>query len=295
MLADLLREIDDCKRELDGLRPIEPGRLELILQKFRLDTNYHSNKIEGNSLDYGETKSFLLYGLTAGGKPLRDHLEVKGHDEALKYLEEVVRKEEPLTEALIRELHKIILPEPYATDAVTPDGKKTSKQVVPGAYKTQPNHVRTAGGGVFRFAEPFEVPAKMRDLLAWSREAGEKEHPLVHASEFHYEFVRIHPFDDGNGRMARLLMNFVLMRRGFPVVVVLTERRDDYLRALERADGEGLGPFTVFLGECLLRSFDLYLRGVRGEALEEPATSSSSRRTCRTAATPQPWPVPRCC
>ena len=105
------------------------------MQKFRLDWNYHSSNIEGNSLTYGETKALILFGQTAQAKPLKDHLEVSGHDQAIKYIEEIVRKERPLNETFIRELYKIILKQPYQVDAITPDGNPTKKWVAEGSIK----------------------------------------------------------------------------------------------------------------------------------------------------------------
>jgi Fic family protein len=117
------------KKELDLLRPLSPDQEQRIMQKFRLDWNYHSNNIEGNSLNYGETKALLLHNITAQGKPLKDHIEIKGHNEAILWIEDIVRNEKPLTETFIRELHKLILKEPYEVDAITVDGNPTNKLI----------------------------------------------------------------------------------------------------------------------------------------------------------------------
>ena len=110
------------KSDLDTLRPLSKEDELRIMQKFRLDWNYHSNHIEGNSLTYGETKALILFGITAQGKPLKDHFEMSGHDEAVKWILDIIKEERPLTENFIRELHKLILKEPYEVDAITPDG-----------------------------------------------------------------------------------------------------------------------------------------------------------------------------
>src|SRR4051812_17707494 len=118
--AELIYRIDALKNEIDALRPLSAEIEGRIMQKFRLDWNYHSSNIEGNSLTYGETKTFLLHGLTAEGKPLKDHLEIKGHNEAIQGLEDIIKGERPLTEHAIKSLHQVILGEPYEIPALTP-------------------------------------------------------------------------------------------------------------------------------------------------------------------------------
>ena len=103
----------DLKESLDKLRPIDVEQENRIMQKFRLDWNYHSNHLEGNSLNYGETKALLLFGITAQGKPLKDHFEITGHNEAINWVTDMVKGERPLTENFIRELHKLLLKEPF--------------------------------------------------------------------------------------------------------------------------------------------------------------------------------------
>ena len=106
---DILTQIDQLKAEIDALRPIDPDQERQIMQKFRLEWTYHSNAIEGNSLTFGETKAFLLHGITAAGRPFRDYVEMRGHHQAIDALLAIIRQQEPLTESTIRELHKIIL------------------------------------------------------------------------------------------------------------------------------------------------------------------------------------------
>lgn len=271
-LNELLARIDALRDEIDALRPLDPVQAARVRQKLNLEWNYHSNAIEGNTLTLGETRAFLLYGITAHGKPFRDYLDIKGHHEAIGYLEDLVRGEEVLTEALLRELHRVLLVEAYDVDAVTPDGRPTRRRIALGQYKTAPNHVRTTTGEIHFYASPQETPALMGDLMAWYRketEAGEL-HPLVLAATFHYRFAAIHPFDDGNGRMARLLTNLILMQHHFVPVIVPVEARGDYLLALEKADAGDLGDVVALIGQALVEALALTLRAARGEPLEEP-------------------------
>lgn len=270
-LNEIESRIGELKTQIDALRPINAETEQKIMQKFRLDWNYHSNNLEGNSLTFGETKSFLLHGITAEGKPLKDHLDIKGHNEAILLLDDVIKANRPLTETFLRELHEIILHEPYDRPAVTPDGKATTKRIEIGQYKRSPNHVKTATGEIFYFASPEETPAKMNDLMDWfvNETSKEIEHPLIIAAEFHYRFIRIHPFDDGNGRMARILMNLILMKFGFPPVIIKTNEKAEYFRALQMADGGDLDSFTGYVGEQLVLSLNLFIKGAKGENIED--------------------------
>lgn len=270
-LTGLLSLIDSLQKEIQSHRPLNSDLEGRILQRFRIDWNYHSNNIEGNSYNYGETKALLLHGLTAGGKPLRDSLEIKGHNEVILELESLIRNEVPLTEHLIRELHKKILgSEPYEIRAETSDGSETHRTVVPGRYKAQPNHVRTATGEIFYFTEPVAVAAEMQTLLEWYRDEESKKqlHPVAIAAILHYRFVRIHPFDDGNGRMARILMNLVLMKHGFLVAIVKTEDKENYFRALRQADGDNLDAFVSYVAQQEIASQKLWIWAANGKQLD---------------------------
>lgn len=272
VLLELLTKVDDLKKEIDTFHPLPIDVEERIMQKFRLDWNYNSNAIEGNALNYGETVAFLMHGITAHGKPLKDYLDIKGHNQAINYLINFVRNREELTETVIRELHKAILVEPYEIDAVTADGKPTKRTVAIGAYKTQPNHVKTATGEMHYFATPEETPAKMEELMNWYRKTREDKevHPVVLAAFFHHRFVSIHPFDDGNGRMARLLMNLLLMQSNYPPVVIKTKDKNNYYLALSQADAGDTSPFVEYVANTLIHSEEIYLKGARGESIDEP-------------------------
>ena len=272
-LSEIIARADQLRDEIDALRPLNAQQEGRIMQKFRLDWNYHSNAIEGNTLSLGETRAFLLHGITAQGKPFKDYLDIKGHNEAIAYLEKFVRGQNVLTEVDLRRMHEILLVEPYEVDAVTPDGQPTKRRIAIGQYKTMPNHVKTSTGEIHYYATPEETSAQMGDLMQWYRTETQKGnlHPLIIAATFHYRFVAIHPFDDGNGRMARLLTNLILMQGGYVPVIITIDSKPDYLLALEKADAGDLEDFTILIGEELIRSLELYLRGARGESIEDLA------------------------
>jgi Fic family protein len=266
------QQIKNLKNELDTFRPLSKEQEGMIMQKFRLDWNYHSNHLEGNSLTYGETKALILFGLTAQGKPLKDHFEITGHDEAVKWIEDIVKQERPLTESFIRELHTLLLKESYEKRAKSPEGIITTRRITVGQYKTVPNHVETQTGDIFYFATPEETPAKMGDLMAWYQEkqAPNDVEPILLAAEFHYRFIRIHPFDDGNGRTARLIMNFILMRFGYPPVIIRTDDKQNYFNVLQLADAGNLEPFVDYIAQNLVHSLEIMIKGAKGESIEEP-------------------------
>ena len=264
---EVLDRAAQLKTELDSLRPLDAEAEGRIMQKFRLDWNFHSNNIEGNSLTYGETKALILFGISAQGKPLRDHFEITGHNEAINWVLDLVKGETDLSEKFIRELHTLVLKESGWKDAVTPDGKMTRRRIEVGKYKSQPNHVITVTGETFYFATPEETPAKMQELVEWFRAEKEREEldPIVLAALFHYKFIRIHPFDDGNGRVARILMNFILMQYGFPPVIIRTEDRAEYYRVLRLADADQVKPFVDYIAANLVDSLRLMIAAARNK------------------------------
>lgn len=267
-----INNIELLRDEIDKFRPLSREQEDRIMQKFRLDWNYHSNVIEGNSLNFGETIAFLRHGLTAKGKPLKDHLDIRGHNNAINVLMDLIKGNRKLTENDIRELHEIILVEPYEIEAKTADGQNTRKIIKLGQYKNLPNHVKTRTGEIHYYATPEETPAKMKDLMEWFSKASDDRtiHPLVLAAIFHHKFVSIHPFDDGNGRMARILMNFVLMKNHYPPVVIKQQDRNSYYSALSIADAGDYDEFVILLAENLIYSLEIYLKGAKGESIDEP-------------------------
>ncbi len=270
-MVNVLESITKLKEELDGLRPLPSTVLARVEQKLRLEANFNSNAIEGNTLTLGETRSLILHGLTAHGKPLRDHLDIRGHDSAVQSIEAAVKDNQELNEVFIRNLHRVLLKEPYKTKAETPDGQLIERTISLGEYKTIPNNVRTSTGETYFFTPPAQVKQAMSDLIDWyrARERG-GEHPIIVAATFHYRFVRIHPFDDGNGRMARLLMNMILIKHGYTVAMIRQENRNEYLNKLEQADkSEDLTEFINYIATCCEFALNLHLKAARGEPIDD--------------------------
>ncbi len=265
---EIILKIDALKSELDALRPIKPEYEQRIRQKFRLDWTYHSNSIEGNTLTFGETQKLILFDEYAANKPGRDNREIERHNKLLKELETIPDLKQVFTEANIRAFHKRILGgEPYYSPALTSENKSTSRLITPGRYKQESNNVRTLTGEVFEFTSPLDTPSAMMELVKWANEEIESPtlHPSVFASMLHYKFIYIHPFDDGNGRIARILMNIVLQMNGYPPVIIKVDAKERYYSALRDADIGNLNAFIEYIGILLIESLELIIKGAKGE------------------------------
>ena len=271
-LPGLINKINALHQDLTVLQPLTMDRQGKLDKKFRLEFNYNSNHIEGNTLTYGETILYLIFDKTTGEHEGREYEEMRASDVALKLIREfAAEKEPPLTEAFIRNLNEIILVRPYWANAVTPDGQQTRRLITPGEYKKHYNSVRLQNGEIFNYATPEETPSLMTDLVQWYREeTGKKElHPVSLAALLHYKFVRIHPFDDGNGRISRLLMNYVLYRNAFPPVIIKSVNKKDYLFALNKADAADINAFVMYIAKQMIWSLDLSIMAANGGNIDE--------------------------
>ena len=169
---------------------------------------------------------------------MKDFEEMKASNVGLKMMTEEAKEKQPLTETFIRQLHHTLLREDYTVYKTLPGGIQTSFVVHAGQYKTRPNSVITRYGDRFEYASPEETPALMNDLVKWYNDAEEsgKYTPVELAALFHYRYIRIHPFEDGNGRIARLMVNYILSRHGWPMIVVRNRKKMEYLEALHQSD-----------------------------------------------------------
>lgn len=265
-------EINELKSDLERLKPFTESQQSIVDKKIRLEFNYNSNHIEGNTLTYAETELLLLFDETLGNHTLREYEEMKASDVAFKMVQDLAKnKEHELTETFIKELNKIILVKPYWKEAVTPNREYTKRKISIGDYKKEPNSVIQENGEIFHYASPLETPALMGDLINWLRieESSSKLHPVEIAAELHYKFVRIHPFDDGNGRISRLLMNYILLKNGFPPIIIKSSDKRRYLKSLHQADIGDIENFKNYISEQLLWSLDLYIKAGNNEKLEE--------------------------
>lgn len=221
-VAGLLETIAAKKERLDKLRPLSPEALAKFEHYYDIELTYASNAIEGNALTAVETTLVIEQGITIGGKPLKDHLEALDHYDAMRYVRELGRQAAPLTEADVRNLHALVV--------------QRSRPDIAGRYADLNRYVRTEAGR-HTFPLPVEIPPLMSDFVLWLGSAPDTPETAFTA---HRRLVDIHPFNDGNGRTARLLMNLVLIRGGYPPVAVRPEDRLSYIRALQRAQA-GLG------------------------------------------------------
>ncbi|WP_294197803.1 Fic family protein [uncultured Chryseobacterium sp.] len=266
-----IQSVDEQKKSIDEHRPFSKELENKIFQKLKLDWNYNSNAIEGNQLSYGETVAFLNFGLTAKGKPFKDHLDIKGHNEAIGFMLQLIKEDRPLSESDIKDLHKIILVEPYYSTTFSPEGIEFQKEIKVGQYKTSPNHVKTVSGDIHYYTNPEEVAFEMNNLLEWYRNAEEQNlHPVVMSALFHHKFTSIHPFDDGNGRLARILSNFILLKHHYPVLVIKNKEKIQYYAALNIADNGIYEDLVKLFAENISLSFNIIQKAINGENINEP-------------------------
>ena len=208
-------KIDKRQKKLNSLRPLPKNTVKSLHEQLVLEWTYNSNAIEGNTLTLKETK-VVLEGITIGGKSMREHFEAINHKEAIDYIEAIVANDEPFTEHVIKSIHQLILKE---IDNDNAGVYRKENVLIAGAEHTPPNHLLVA--------------EQMADLLKDYKQF--KGHPLERAARLHIDFVKIHPFVDGNGRTARLLMNLDLMKAGLQPVVIKAADRLSYYEALDKA------------------------------------------------------------
>jgi Fic family protein len=235
-------------------RPFDQSQLALMRSVFGVEQAYASNALEGSTLTLKETQLYLAYGITAKGKPLRDHLEVSGHEAAMRYVYELadLKSKRPLTEVDIRQMHNLLFVvswnlEPALRDKV-------------GKYKVENNHVLTKSGKIRYYAEVQAVPGLMREFVDFFNRGAKKIHPIEAAALIHHKFTAIHPFSDGNGRMARILSNLHLIIIGWPSFIIQPTARERYYYCLEQADNGRINFLYKFFAETIEKSIDVALR-----------------------------------
>lgn len=245
-MIHLLNDILKKKEQLDAARPLPKHTLRTLQEKLFLEWTYNSNAIEGNTLTLNETK-VVLEGITVGGKTLREHLEVINHQEAILYVEEIVKDEEPLTEWQIKNIHRLVSKGIDDSNA----GLYREEQVfIPGARHVPPAAVL--------------IPEKMEDMINWYKIEGSYLNAIERGAMLHAIFVGIHPFIDGNGRTARLLLNLELMKDGYPPVIIKAENRLAYYEALDKAHTrKDYKDFIDLVATEEKDSLDLYFKAVQ--------------------------------
>lgn len=232
-------KLEDLYERWLSLQPLTETQQSRLSRRFSIEYNYNSNHIEGNTLTYGQTELLLLFGTVSGGGHVRDFSEMKASQVGLEMMSQAVKEGDiPLTQTFIRTLHKTLLREDYTVYRNLPGGIQSSYVIHAGQYKTRPNSVITRYGDRFEYASPEETPALMTDLVNWYNDAevSGKYSVVELAALFHYRYIRIHPFEDGNGRIARLLVNYIFARHGWPMIVVRSRKKKEYLEALHKAD-----------------------------------------------------------
>lgn len=257
-LRTLLNELNKQKRLLDAQRPLNPTALQRLMEYLDVEWTYHSNAIEGSTITLRETDLILNRGLTIAGKSLREHLEVINHKRAIDWVKAFVRRKTPVTEQTVKRIHALVLTGINDREA--------------GRYRRQDVRI----GGSRHEPPPWQqVSTLMKQFDEWlGLPPTAQLPPVIRAAEAHQRLTHIHPFVDGNGRTARLLMNLLLLRDGYPITVIRNEDRLAYYDALEHADLTGdTNPLVAFVAQQVRAAFKLYLSAVAGinELSKQPA------------------------
>ena len=247
------------KREaLDRLKPFNKGALLKLQESFRVSMTYNSNAIEGNSLSLSETKLVLEEGITIGGKSLKEHLEVTNHSKAIDLVESLVLKPK-IEEIDVLNIHALILDR---IDQQNAGFYRHSAVRISGTDYSPPNAIK--------------VPNLMQEVYRLLNTRGGE--PIETAAFLHQKFVDIHPFIDGNGRTARLIMNLYLMRNGYPPIIILRAERKKYLRTIMQARMENdINHFANFVAKAVERSLDIYLDSLGTESKEYLSLAEASK------------------
>ena len=240
----LYERILEKRKKLVSLRSLNKEQLILIKEQINIEYIYNSTAIEGNTLSLNETKLILEEGVTISGKSLREHLDIINQKEAISWIENFIKNKTKIKEIDIIELHRLTL--------------KGISNYWAGRYKTSQNRIV---GSKLKTTTPYKVHFEMNNL-AYEIENNKKFDIIELAAYAHHELVRIHPFIDGNGRTARLLMNLVLMRDSYPPIVILNKERKRYFDTLEKAHFGNLKDFFNFIARAVERSLNLYLNAL---------------------------------
>ena len=268
-LKEKLAELDRLQQQIDAYGKLSDDVLKKINYKLRLEWNFTSNSMEGNTLTKDETRTVMANNIDVRHKPIKDIMEMKMHDNVITDIIKIGKGELNISEKRIKDIHKGIMYEETGEE----------KNLI-GKWKTIPNEIVNYKDEVFRFVEPNEVPEKMHDLINWlntetekiDRKAKDAIHPVVLAMRFHLDYVNIHPFFDGNGRTARILSNLILISNGYPIFYINREETKSYYRYL--ADIQSYGGsedlFYGFISDLIMRSQRLILDAIEGKEIEEP-------------------------
>ncbi len=240
------QQINKLKGWLDSFRPLSPLIVSELKKLYDVQFTYNSNALEGNTLSMSETELVLTTGITIGGKTLQEHLEVVGHKDAIDYIEILAQQDTTIGEWEIKQIHNLII------RAITPEEAGKYRQL----------DVKAAGTN-YLYPAHYLLPQLMTEFINWlNSELARSLHPIEYATTAHFRFVSIHTFRDGNGRTARLLMNLLLLRAGYPIVIISNQIRNDYINAIAYGQNnrDDISPFLTLILDATKNSLVETLR-----------------------------------
>lgn len=265
---EIKNKIDTIKEKIVLHGKLTKEQINKINQKFRLEWNYNSNSMEGNTLTIEETRSVMVGNLDVHQKPIKDVLEMKGHDVVITDILKIGKGELRLSEKRIKEIHAAIMHE---------ENPETKSKI--GQWKQQANEIINSKGEKYLFVAPELVPERMHDLLnktnaaidAIQSNSKSAPHPIDVALQFHLEYLEIHPFYDGNGRTARILTNLILIALGYTPFWITKSERSIYYNYISDIQGYGgdKEAFYHYVAGLIERSEQMVLDVIEGKDIEE--------------------------
>jgi Fic family protein len=244
IINQLLAAIDSQKEVLDSRHPLTTEQVLRIKRVYDVDLTYNSNAIEGSTMTFNETKLVLNEGLTIGGKRLSEHLEIINHRDAIDFIEQVSSHQIGVSIKDIKDIHYLIL--------------KGIDNKYAGTFRDRPVGVRRSDGTIYHFTDPLLINDAIGIFINALKQ--NEQHPILRAATAHFDFVTIHPFIDGNGRTARLLMNLILLQYGYPPAIIRMVNKVNYILAIETAQNEhNLYDFYTVVANAVAESIASYL------------------------------------
>ena len=243
-----LKTAEELQQTIRSLSPEKKWDAS-FLGKVKLDFTFHNNKLENNTITYGQTVRYLKEAVTPKDVSVKDCIDIKNHFEIL----DVVFSSfgQPITESSILNLHAQLMKSRLQWDEET--------IYSPGKYKTGKNFTVQTSGKLIEYMEPEKVRDAIRKLLESIKSKSENEHPVVAATYFHNRILEIHPFEDGNGRICRIFTNMIFINSGYPPIFISDTERTKYLQIFEFDTIEKDKKMQNFFTDQLIESLKIKL------------------------------------
>ncbi|AEC01431.1 Fic family protein [Parasphaerochaeta coccoides] len=235
----IFEAVDARKAAFDTIRPFEGAHMKQLKEHYRVETTWSSTALEGNTLTLKDTVMILHEGITVGGHPFRETMEVYGHAKAFDFMYSLIGQKR-ITEGDIKRLHELVA---FENKEITPGRYRDSNVMIVGAQSIPPRWQ--------------DLPKELSSYYNWLEAYRDRYHPIEYAALAHQKLVAIHPFRDGNGRTCRLVMNALFLQEGYMPLSITPDTKREYDQALDIAASWGNAvPFVEFIGRKQIENYD---------------------------------------